>query len=393
MVKNKVCKRCHKTYAEDKFYRTRKDSQEYEDDLLPVCKTCMENNFKASDPNTFMHYLKALDIPWIPSEYRSIYNKNVKPSAPNSIAIFGKYIMKMKLKQFSQYNFFDSQEAQEKLEAPENYDSIENYNYNLPLDKVVFNPVKENNFHLEEVELSSRPAAETMIDQALLDEIDEENANRDNVNVTSHLTRDDLKYLILKWGRAYSTEQLITLEISYLEMCEDFDIRTSTEKNYLKKYCKASMRYEENLDSLDFANAQKVSSMFTNINKEAGFQPIQNKGQDDDYLNSVSFLVKLAESKGPIGKDLFKEYLDYPEDIVDLSIKDIKKWQRDLVRDDDTIMDRFAIAKQELEKQDALVNNGEVGSDNEEEDLIKSIDMNFYEDLEDSPFEESEFDG
>ena len=197
------------------------------------------------------------------------------------------------------------------------------------------------------------------------------------------LTQEEINYLVLKWGMAYNRTQLLTLEKMYLEMCEDYDIRTTSQKDYLKKYCVASMRYDECLAAQDYEAARKASGMFTNINKEAGFQPIQNQGSNEEYMNAVSYLVKLAESEGPISKDLWKEYIDYPEDIVDLSIKDIKHWQKELVANDDTIMERYNLAKQELEEQDALVNNGKLSDEEDEEDTLNGIDISYYDDLED----------
>lgn len=372
----KVCARCKKTYPLEKFYKTR-TLENYKDGYLPVCKSCLENTYKATDPATFMHILRAIDIPWVPSEYRAIYNKNVKPSAPNSLSILGKYIMKMKLIQYNKFGFFDSAEAQEKYEQPEYYDSIENYDYDIPLDQPYSGASSKSNFTLEPVKQEDMPEGARLTINP--EEIE------GTKSLEESLTQEEINYLVLKWGMAYNRSQLLTLEKMYLEMCEDYDIRTTSQKDYLKKYCVASMRYDECLASQDYESARKASGMFTNINKEAGFQPIQNQGTNEEYMNAVSYLVKLAESGGPISKDLWKEYIDYPEDIVDLSIKDIKHWQKELVTNDDTIMERYSIAQQELEEQDALVKNGKLSDETEEdEDNLNGIDMSYYDDLEEN---------
>lgn len=371
----KVCARCKKTYPLEKFYKTR-TLEEYKDGYLPVCKSCLENTYKATDPASFMHILKAIDVPWVPSEYRTIYNKNVKPNAPNSLSILGKYIMKMKLIQYNKYGFMDSAEAQEKYEQPEYYDSIENYNYNIPLDKPVNFSSSKSNFSLDPVTQDNLSEGDRMA-------INPEEIDSQLKTIENSLTQEEINYLVLKWGFSYNRTQLLTLEKMYLEMCEDYDIRTTSQKDYLKKYCVASMRYDECLAAQDYEAARKASGMFTNINKEAGFQPIQNQGSNEEYMNAVSYLVKLAESEGPIDKDLWKEYIDYPEDIVDLSIKDIKHWQKELVANDDTIMERYNLAKQELEEQDALVKNGKLSDEEEEEDVLNGIDLSYYDDLED----------
>lgn len=381
-LEKKVCARCKKTYSLDKYYKTR-TLEEYSDGYLPVCKSCLENTYKATDPASFMHILKAIDVPWVPSEYRTIYNKNVKPNAPNSLSILGKYIMKMKLIQYNKYGFMDSAEAQEKYEQPEYYDSIENYNYNIPLDKPNNFSSSKSNFSLDAVTQDDLSEGDRMA-------INPEEIDSQLKTIENSLTQEEINYLVLKWGMAYNRTQLLTLEKMYLEMCEDYDIRTTSQKDYLKKYCVASMRYDDCLAAQDYEAARKASGMFTNINKEAGFQPIQNQGSNEEYMNAVSYLVKLAESEGPIGKDLWKDYIDYPEDMVDLSIKDIKHWQKELVANDDTIMERYNLAKQELEEQDALVNNGKL-SDEEEEDTLNGIDLSYYDDLEYEEEEVTEF--
>lgn len=367
----RTCVKCKKTQKETNFYKSKTASEKCPDLFLPVCKDCLENIFKSSEPQSFMSILKLMDVPWIPSEYRTVYNKNIKPACPNKISLLGKYLMKMKLKQYREYGFMESQAAQEKYESEDNYDSIENYNYNLPIeDPISVNSLStSSSFYIDTV--ISEPSGGDILDrEAAAAKV----GNSEQVD-NNGLTIEEVRYLTFKWGRSYHIDQMLTMERTYQEMCEDFDIRTSGQKNYLRKYCQASLRYDECLSNQDFNAAKQASAMFTSINKEAGFQPIQNKGASDNYLNAVSYLVKLAEEPGPIPK--FDIYAD--PDIVDISIMDIKKWQRDLVKDDDTIMDRFAIAKEQLEEQDALVKNGLIGID--ENGPLANIDMSVYDSL------------
>ena len=370
-TEKKTCSHCGKQQGIANYYKT-KTTEIYEDGCLPVCKSCLENNFRATDPASFMHILKAIDVPWIPSEYRAIYNKNVKPTAPNSISILGKYIMKMKLVQYKEFGFLQSKEAQEKYETKENYDPIENYNYNRPLETPSNFTSSKSNFNLEERDFTSYRE-----DQEVLRNMDEEEKESETL-----YTPEEKHYLYSKWGRGYDLPQLLILEKLYLEMCEDFDIRTATQKDYLKKYCVASLRYDECLANQDYESAKKASSMFTNINKEAGFQPIQNQNANENYLNAVSYMVKLAESEGPINSRLWQDYIDYPEDIIDLSIKDIKLWQQQLVANDDSIMSRYAEAYSELQEQDKLLEEEDFGEDDKPQDDLNGIDLGYYDQLE-----------
>lgn len=64
------------------------------------------------DPNTFVWLLEEYDVPWLPWEWDSLrekaYAKN--PKKKNDTTVFGKYLSKMKLKQFKDYGWKDTEE-------------------------------------------------------------------------------------------------------------------------------------------------------------------------------------------------------------------------------------------------------------------------------------------
>ncbi len=391
----KPCARCQRTVPHTNFYKVKEANEEFPDGYLSVCKDCLGNVFKSTEPGTFMYILRAIDIPWIPCEYRNVQQKNATAQNPNKITILGKYIMKMKLVQFKSFGFFDSEAAQAKFEQEPYWDSIENYNYSLPIDTVpsssdlrgdpligasiprpqdapageVLRVMGEG---FDKSFLMGGPSAAAIAAPELLPGVDYQ---LPEANLEFELDETELRYLVAKWGPTYNRSQLISLERKYVEMCEDYDIRTSSHKDYLTKYCQCSLRYDELLGAADLEGARKASTMYSSINKDAGFQPIQDKEQENDYLNAVSFLVKLAEEQGPIPR--YDNSAD--PDIVDITLKDIKLWQKSLVEDDDTLLDRYALAKEELARQDELVHREDYEDDDEP---LYGVDTGVYNSLD-----------
>jgi len=62
-----------------------------------------------------------MDVPYIPTEWNVIRDKAFAkdPYKMNGMSVVGKYLAKMKLKQWNKYSYKDSKEIQEKIEAEE----------------------------------------------------------------------------------------------------------------------------------------------------------------------------------------------------------------------------------------------------------------------------------
>jgi hypothetical protein len=69
------------------------------------------NNF---EPDTYLWILKECDVPYIPDEWNKLlatYGKN--SSSLSGVTILGRYLSKMKLKQFRDYRWADNEFLQE----------------------------------------------------------------------------------------------------------------------------------------------------------------------------------------------------------------------------------------------------------------------------------------
>ena len=65
------------------------------------------------DPNTFLWLLEEMDVPYIPAEWNTLRDRAyAKNPNLNGMSVFGKYLSKMKLKQFNQFGWKDSERLQ-----------------------------------------------------------------------------------------------------------------------------------------------------------------------------------------------------------------------------------------------------------------------------------------
>ena len=343
----------------DQFYKCKSASDLHPDGYLNICKKCATLNYKAGNPDTFMNILYQLDVPWCPTDYKSLVAKKGKASAPNNPAILGAYIAAMKLNQNRRYGFFDSAEAQSIKGGPDTFDSIDQYDYQRPLAKASMDVPPAQGFTIEDIIYN---AAEDERALALNDGYEPDDIDQSLEEAVAkkkkqmRLTPEEMNYLLSKWGMGYNVDQLLKLEKMYIEMMADYDIRTTNHKDNLKKLCTLSLRIDECIACSDFSGGKAANDMYDKLSKAANLQPVQNKTADENYLDAAGVLVKMCEQRGFIPKYVVDDSV--PRDIVDLTIRDTQLYLKRLVDGDGTIMQRFEqeaeayFAAQETDKED-----------------------------------------
>ena len=415
----KKCVKCGKVLPLDNFYRLKRGSAIDPDGVLDTCKRCCTLNYQSNNPHTFMNILYALNIPWIPSYYKNMCEKKLTPANKNNPAVLGLYIASMKLTGMGEYGFFDSDNLQ-KQRCPECLDSIEQYDYKLPLGEttletkttftlndIVYSPQNDirarillQNQRAKEAraqklnptsvlegpvgddfyqgsaqvesdviyhptyqdpaasgsaaEVSGPPSTDPQVNPEMASSIDDllDRSGRPN------LTREEMNYLLFKWGSSYSLEQLLRLEKMYVEMMESYDVRTPNHKDSVKKLCTLSLRIDECIAAQDFQAGKAANDMYDKLSKAANLQPIQNVAADSEYLDAAGVLVKMVEAEGFIPKYVLDDSV--PKDIVDITIKDSHLYLRRLVDNDGTILNRF---EQEAEAYFKLQQENEEDTD------------------------------
>ena len=95
---------------QDTNFYTKKGNQKFD-----KCKTCLTLHLDNFDESTFLWILQEADVPYVPQEWNSLrdkaYAKN--PNKMNGMSVIGKYLSKMKLKQWKEYHWSDREKLQE----------------------------------------------------------------------------------------------------------------------------------------------------------------------------------------------------------------------------------------------------------------------------------------
>lgn len=133
-------------------------------------------------------------------------------------------------------------------------------------------------------------------------------------------------------------------------MMESFDIQDADTKNSLILICKTDLKMNQALDTSDIESYQKLSKVSNDLRKSAKFTAAQNKEQNNDFVDSIGELVAYCEKNGGV---IPKYEISTPQDIVDIVIKDLKGYTKDLIYEDKSLAKQVEdyLKKIEISKQ------------------------------------------
>jgi hypothetical protein len=107
------CKKCNKTMAEEQFYGSN-NLEKYPEGKLSECKKCITMHVDNFNPDTYLWILQECDVPYIPDEWNKLMATYAKDKSKlTGLTILGRYLSKMKLKQFRDYRWKDTEFLQE----------------------------------------------------------------------------------------------------------------------------------------------------------------------------------------------------------------------------------------------------------------------------------------
>lgn len=362
------CEKCNKTMLADQFYGTN-NLEKYPDGKLRQCKKCMSMHVDNFNPDTYLWILQECDVPYIPEEWNKLLASYGKDrSKLTGLSILGRYLSKMKLKQFRDYRWEHTEHLQEvankKMEETmkrQGYDAVEIHQAisqaTVPIPQVVEQPkFEENNPFLATgnedyfAEMNGGSAADDFVDD---------------------LTEEDKTYLRLKWGKTYKPEEWVRLEQLYEEMMASYDIQGAGHIDTLKLVCKTSLKANQLIDIGDIEGFQKMSKVYDSLMKSGKFTAQQNKAETGDFVDSIGELIELCEKQGYIER----YYIESPKDRVDLTIADMQRYTKTLVEEETNLSIMVEKALRDIEKED------EANAENTEDMIIDDIDLSL-EDLE-----------
>lgn len=361
------CEKCNRTMAADQFYGTN-NLEKYPDGKLRICKKCMTMHVDNFNPDTYLWILQECDVPYIPEEWNKLLASYGKDrSKLTGLSIIGRYLSKMKLKQFRDYRWEHTEHLQEvankKIEETmkrQGYDAVE---------------------IAQAVAQATVPVPQGIIEQPKYEEpnpflasgeedyFSEQNGGQDDF--VDDLTEEDKTYLRLKWGKTYKPEEWVRLEQLYEEMMASYDIQGAGHIDTLKLVCKTSLKANQLIDIGDIEGFQKMSKVYDSLMKSGKFTAQQNKAETGDFIDSIGELIEMCEKEGYIER----YYIESPKDRVDLTIADMQRYTKTLVEEETNLSIMVEKALRDIEKED------KAEAENTEDTIIDDTDLSL-EDLE-----------
>lgn len=317
MPESYYCEKCNRTMARESFYTSNNLEKYPNDGVLSQCKKCITMHVDNWNPDTYLWILQEVDVPYIPEEWNKLMASYAKDrSKVTGMTIIGRYLSKMKLKQFREYRWKDTEFLQElannKMEQTmkrQGYDAAQ-----------IASAINRASFDVPIGELKEPEYVQQAENNQFLSVPEEEEFDLG-------LTDEDIKYLRLKWGKMYKPEDWVKLEQLYVDMMNSYDIQSAGDINTLKLVCKSSLKANQLIDLGDIDGAQKVAKMYDAQMKAGKWTAAQNKTEENELVDSIGELVAICEKDGFIPQ----YYIDTPKDKVDRVIQDMQIYTRELV--------------------------------------------------------------
>ena len=368
------CDKCKKTMRADQFYGSN-NTEKYPEGKLKICKQCMTLRVDNWDPETYMWILQECDVPYIPEEWNKLmlsYSKD--RSKVTGTTIIGRYLSKMKLAQFKQYRWQDSEFLQD-MANKKTEETMKRQGYSAAEIATVLSgqQLTMPDKPLEMPDLTPEPAVfgyESAMPQQ--EDYFAEQLGID-IDLGADLTDEDKRYLLIKWGKAYKPEEWVKLEQLYKEMEESYDIQGAGHEDILKLVCKTSLKANQLLDIGDVDAAQKMVKMYDGLMKSGKFTAAQNKAENGEYLDSIGELVVICEKEGFIPR----YYTGGPNDRVDETLMDLKNYTHSLVVDEMNLGNLIENAVKQMVEQE---------SKEEDEDVEEELEYDNLDELKDEDF-------
>ena len=386
MAESYYCEKCNRTMNADQFYGSNNTSK-YIDGKLRQCKKCITMHIDNFNPETYLWILQECDVPYVPEEWNKLLASYGKDrSKLTGTTILGRYLSKMKLKQYREYRWEHTEFLQELA------------------NKKIEETMKRQGYDAAEIAqaiaTATVPVPQGPIEQPAYEEKnpflasgeedyfgDQSGAQDDFVD---DLTEEDRTYLRLKWGKTYKPEEWIKLEQLYEEMMASYDIQGAGHIDTLKLVCKTSLKANQLIDIGDIEGFQKMSKVYDSLMKSGKFTAAQNKAESGEFVDSIGELIEMCEKQGYIER----YYVESPKDRVDLTIADMQRYTRTLIEEETNLPLMVEKALREIDKEDkdnAANTESEIVDDIELslDDLEATLKDKDYEDFSDFLEEEA----
>lgn len=368
---------------DDTQFYTSKNIEKYPPDgKMDICKKCLTMHVDNWDPETYKWILQEIDVPYIKEEWNGLLERYGKdPKKVTGLTIIGRYLSKMKLKQWNKYTWADT-EALEK-------DSTEKKVLNMKAQGFTEDEIQE------QLAIDRTPPKPKELEdvQAPVGTPEYQDPEEEEDDFSDQLTEEDKLMLRLKWGRGYSWEERVRMEQLYKDMMSSYDIQGAGHKDTLIMVCKTSLKANQLIDAGDIDGFQKMQKAYDSLMKSGKFTAAQNKGESGEFVDSIGELVALCEKEGFIPR----YYTDGPQDKVDRTLQDLQQYTHILVTEEMNLGNMIEASLREIVKDKEREANIDVEDSDEDEDLfnyehpeLTEEDYQEYEDMKESERDKDE---
>ena len=371
MAETYYCEKCNRTMGAEQFYSSNNLTKYPNEGKFNQCKKCISMHVDNWNPDTYLWILQEADVPYVPDEWNKLMEKYARDKRTvTGMTILGRYLSKMKLKQFKEYRWKDTAFLQElansKLEQAMKRQGYDAQEISMAINKASVTIPEGELTQPEYVTPEAPRPQEDYFDRGYESE---------GTDVDDDLTDEDRIYLRLKWGKTYKPEEWVRLEQLYEQMMASYDIQGAGHVDTLKLLCKTSLKANQLIDIGDVEGFQKMSRVYDSLMKSGNFTAHQNKSENGEFIDSIAELVELCEKEGYIERF----YIDDPNDKVDITIRDMQKYTKDLVEKETNLS---AMIEQ------AIKNNAREDENDEEDNDEIIFDDDIIGELADSDFED-----
>ena len=373
------CEKCNRTMGAEQFYGSN-NLKKYPEGKLKQCKKCMTMHVDNFNPDTYLWILQDCDVPYIPEEWNKLLATYAKDKSKlTGMTILGRYLSKMKLKQFKDYRWKDNDFLQELA--------------NTKIEQTMKRQGYEAAEIAQVIATASVPIPQGEIPQPVYEESNPFINNNEDYfaeqaggadDFVDDLTEEDRTYLRLKWGKTYKPEEWIRLEQLYEEMMRSYDVQGAGHIDTLKLVCKTSLKANQLIDIGDIEGFQKMSKVYDSLMKSGKFTAAQNKAESGEFVDSIGELVALCEKEGFIPR----YYIDEPNDKVDRTLQDLQNYTRDLINEETNLSSMIEHALREIEKDKE--NEARLESDDGTDDE-EAFEASLFEDDAEKVLQDEDF--
>lgn len=364
MAETYYCEKCNRTMNASEFYGSN-NLEKYPTGKLNQCKKCITMHVDNWNPDTYLWILQEADVPYVPKEWQSLMMKYAtNPSEVTGTTILGRYLSKMKLKQYKDTRWKDTERLQE-LEDAKLEQTMKRQGY----DAVQIMEAKEKG---RVFTMPDKPLEEPVYEDNIAAPQEDYFAQQGGPEEDLDLTEEDRTYLRLKWGKTYKPEEWVKLEQLYEEMMASYDIQGAGHKDTLKLICKTSLKANQLIDIGDIEGFQKMSKVYDSLMKSGKFTAAQNKSESSGEFDSISELVEMCEREGFIPR----YYTEGPMDKVDETLNDLKNYTHTLVTEEMNLGNLIEAAVKNMVDQENREEDEDIEDvDNLDDEVLKDEDF------------------